>query len=100
MILDIVITNNVKIQTIMATQEQFEAVLSRIDTATTDIAADIRSLKEPITNAGLTQEIEDMILSKLDAAATKLEGIGAETPPPETGLEGEGPAPENPAGQV
>jgi hypothetical protein len=76
----------IKIKTIMATLQQFQAALDRIDAATTDIANDLTLLKEQITNAGLSAEVEAEVIAKLETAATKLEGIGAsvENPVPPT----------------
>lgn len=71
--------------TIMAKQEQFEAVLGRIDTATNKIAEQLRALKDQIANQGLPSEIEDQVLSRLETSATQLEAVGAspENPVPE-----------------
>lgn len=60
----------------MATLEQFEAALTRIDGATTNIANELQSLKDQIANQGLPSDVEANVLARLDAAATKLEGIG------------------------
>ncbi len=76
---------NDKTRKIMATVEQFEAALSRIDTATTNIASELQSLKDQIANQGLPSDVEANVLARLDAAATKLEGIGGnvENPVPD-----------------
>lgn len=79
---------NDKTNKIMATIEQFESALSRIDSATTNIANELQSLKDQIANQGLPGDVEANVLARLDAAATKLEGIGKtpENPvPDETG---------------
>lgn len=79
----------IKIKGLMATVEQFNAVLSRIDTATTDIANDIRELrdevKEALENAGVPSADEDGILSRLSTVADTLEAIAKdpENPTPE-----------------
>jgi hypothetical protein len=65
---------------IMATEEQFTALLQRIDTRTNGIAEELRLLKEDIKNSGLSKAKEDEILGKLEAQAVKLEGVGKETP--------------------
>lgn len=79
---------NIKIEKIMATEQEWLDVLSRIDVATTNIAEDIRSLKDQIAGQGLPQEVEDRIKAQLEAKATQLEGIAADTenpvPPPPT----------------
>lgn len=69
-------------QKIMATIEQFEAALTRIDTATTNIANQLRDLKDQIANQGLSTEVEESVLGRLETAATQLEAVGqsVETP--------------------
>lgn len=66
-------------------EEQFNAVLQRIDDATNGIAEQLRDLKGQIQGSGLSSEKEAEILGKLESAAGKLEGIGAnpENPTPE-----------------
>lgn len=70
----------------MPTQEQFESALQRIDDATTDIANDIRSLKDQIADQGLPKDVEESIFARLDNTAAKLEAIGAsvDNPVPDT----------------
>lgn len=70
---------HLKLDKIMATQEQFNQVITRIDEATNNIAADLRSLKDVIAGAGLPASVEDEVLARLDSAATKLEEVAAET---------------------
>jgi ABC-type transporter Mla subunit MlaD len=72
-------------KTQMATLEQFESALNRIDTATTGIADQLRDLKEQLTNAGLSADVEAQVLSRLETAATQLEAVGTsvENPVPE-----------------
>ncbi len=77
---------NLKLNAIMASQAQFDEALSRIDVATTNIAEDLRGLKDIIAGAGLPSDVEDQVLAKLENAATKLEAVAAETP--EAGTEG------------
>lgn len=69
-----------KLDKIMATQEQFNQVITRIDEATNNIAADLRSLKDVIAGAGLPASVEDEVLARLESAASKLEEVAAETP--------------------
>lgn len=66
--------------TIMATEEQFNALLTRIDNATTATAAELRDLKDQLLNQGLPKEVEDRIAARLEAAAVKLEAVGKEDP--------------------
>lgn len=70
---------------IMATLQEFETALLRIDNATTNIAEQLRDLKEQVTNAGLSAENEAQVLSRLETAATQLEAVGAsvENPVPD-----------------
>lgn len=65
---------------IMAKLEDFEAILNRVDEATNDIAAEMRDIKEELTNAGLPADVEDSVLARLEATAQKLEAIAGETP--------------------
>lgn len=73
----------------MATLEQFQGILTRIDSATTNIAADIRKIKDQITGQGLPSDVEEDILAQLEAKAVALESIAAETPEDEEPVEGE-----------
>lgn len=66
--------------TIMATEEQFLALIQRIDTATDGVAAELRALKDEIKNSGMSKEKEDSVLNKLESTATKLEAVGKEDP--------------------
>ena len=66
----------------MGALEDFEAVLGRIDTATNDVAADLRKLRDDLANAGLSVEQEAAVLGKLDAAATALEAVAADPADP------------------
>lgn len=70
-------------QSNMATEEQFNALLNRIDAATNDIAAELRSLKDKIAGGGLDAATEAQVLARLGAAADKLENTGKEDVPPE-----------------
>lgn len=64
----------------MATkQEQFDAALAKIDAATSDIADDLRRLKEEIANGDVSQES----LDRLTANADTLDALGKTTPNPE-----------------
>ena len=59
-----------------ASIEQFESALARIDTATTNIAVQLRDLKDQIANQGLSADVESQVLSRLETAATQLEAVG------------------------
>jgi chromosome segregation ATPase len=67
---------NLKLDKIMADLAQFEAALSRIDTATTNIANQLRDLKDQIANQGLSAEVEAQVLTRLETAASQLEQVG------------------------
>lgn len=69
---------------IMASLEQFQSALDRIDAATTKIAGQLRDLKDQITNAGLPAELEQQVLTRLETSATQLEAVGTsvENPAP------------------
>lgn len=56
--------------------EQFSEVLNRIDLATTNIANELRDIKDQVKKYGLPAEAEQNIFARLEAAADKLESIG------------------------
>lgn len=58
---------------LMATQEQVNAVVARIDTALAGIRADIETIKAAHP---------DIDLSALESKVSDLEGLDAENPPP------------------
>jgi hypothetical protein len=68
--------------------ERFETVLSEIDTATTEIAAELTALRDQLAAGGLTPEQEAEVLTKLEAAATRLKGIAADPEAPVPPVEG------------
>lgn len=71
-----------RLTTLEARMNDFDTSLSRIDAATTDVANDLRELREQLaTGQTVTQEQ----LARLAAAADRLEGIAAdpENPVPE-----------------
>lgn len=72
------------LQTIMATQAEFEAQLSRIDASTTAsaaaaaaIKANMEALKTEIANAGLTKDQEASLLAKVSASGDTAEALSA-----------------------
>lgn len=71
----------------MTVNERIQASLTRIDTATNNIAEDIRGLKTKLEEGGATEEV----LAGLESAAATLEGIAASTEDPVPG-DGGGPA--------
>lgn len=76
----------VKVDKIMASQADFDAKLTRIDTATDQIAAELKALADQVRNGGLTAAQEQAVADALEAKATRLEGIAADpnnvVPPP------------------
>jgi DNA-directed RNA polymerase specialized sigma subunit len=61
---------------LMAAIDDLRALLQRVDTATTEIAADIQVLKDKI-GTQMTQADVDEVKAGLEAAATKLESTAA-----------------------
>lgn len=88
-----------KLESIMATNEEFAAVIGRIDTATDNIAADILRLKakveELIAAAGLSGADEAALLANFDRIAANAEAIASSTEDPAPEPEPE-PTPEEP----
>ncbi len=66
----------------MNRQERLEAAVSRLGAATDEIASDLKSLRDEITQGNLS----DASLDKLDANISSLEALGRdpENPVPET----------------
>lgn len=89
-ILKLVTDNNLKIKTIMATQqERFDALMARLDTVSNDIAADYAQLIEEAKKGQVSEES----FAKAEANIAKLEALGAsvENPVPEDPGTGENP---------
>lgn len=63
----------------MATLQDFQTALDRVNAATTTIAERIRTLEESISNMGLTAEQEQQIHTQLTGIADGLEQM-AQTP--------------------
>lgn len=66
----------------MGLEEDFQAVINRIDGATNKIAQKLKDLADQIKGQGLPASIESQILLDLQGEASKLEGIGATDPVP------------------
>lgn len=82
-------------QKIMSLQEDFQAVINRIDAATSKIAAKIMLLAEQIKGKGLSAADESAFLLAFQEEAAKLEGIGAtDTVPVADPIPVPGPIPE------
>ncbi len=65
--------------TIMAAVDDLKAILVRIDTATNDIAADLKAIKAKI-GTGMSDADVAEVTAGLEAAAQKLESLDAENP--------------------
>lgn len=66
---------------IVTNNERIAAALERIDTATNNVAADIKNIKDELAAKG----VDPALLERLDTAATTLEGIAASTEDPVPG---------------
>lgn len=64
---------------IMAAVDDLKAILARIDTATTNIAADLTAIKAKI-GTGMTDAEVAEVQAGLEAAASRLEALDAENP--------------------
>jgi septal ring factor EnvC (AmiA/AmiB activator) len=77
---------------IMADIQAFETALTRIDAATTNIANQLRELKDQLANQGLPADVENTVLARLESAASQLEAVGQSVenpvPPVEPPIEG------------
>ena len=71
-----------QIQTIMATLQDFNDLLTRVDVATTNIAEDLKRLAAQVEAGGLSEADEAEISEALKLAAEKLEAVAAVTPEP------------------
>lgn len=63
----------------MAAVDDLKAILGRIDTATTNIAADLTAIKAKI-GTGMSDADVAEVTAGLEAAAEKLEALDAENP--------------------
>ena len=75
---DWIIELQLKQEQIMATQTQFDERMSKIDAATTEIAADLKKLRDDLAAGGA---VSDANLAVLDAKIAVLDAMGKE---PET----------------
>ena len=64
---------------IMAAVDDLKAILGRIDTATTNIAADLTAIKAKI-GTGMSEADVAEVTAGLEAAAARLESLDAENP--------------------
>ena len=71
-----------KIESIMATLQDFKDLLTRVDAATTNIAEDLKRLAAQVEAGGLSEKDEFEISEALKLAAEKLEAVAAVNPEP------------------
>jgi hypothetical protein len=64
---------------LMAAVDDLKAILGRIDTATTNIAADLTAIKAKI-GTGMSDADVAEVTAGLEAAASRLEALDAENP--------------------
>lgn len=80
--LDMLKNQGRKIEIIMANLQDFKDLLTRVDTATNNIAEDLKRLAAQVEAGGLTQKDEFEISEALKLAAEKLEAVAAVNPEP------------------
>lgn len=68
------ILNYLKTKKLMSTQERVDAALGRLDEATTEIASDLKKLRDEIAAGNVSEES----LAKLDENVATLEKLGQE----------------------
>jgi hypothetical protein len=62
----------------MATKQDFNDLVTAVNTATNNIATRIAALEAKIASGGLTAEEEQSVLSELGSVRTALEALGAD----------------------
>lgn len=62
----------------MATKDQVDHLVSRLDTATNTVAATLKDLRDKLAAGGLTAEEEAAAITSLDGAIARLESLGAD----------------------
>lgn len=80
--LDMLKNQGRQIESIMANLQDFKDLLTRVDTATNNIAEDLKRLAAQVEAGGLTQKDEFEISEALKLAAEKLEAVAAVNPEP------------------
>lgn len=63
---------------IMATQEEFNEILSQIDSETTRVADKVQQLMDQLATGGMSADQEAQVKADLQAQLDKLRGIGAD----------------------
>jgi hypothetical protein len=81
--LDMLKNQSQNINIIMANLQEFKDLLTRVDAATNNIAADLVRLADQIAAGGLSEKDEAEISAALKLAAEKLEEVAAVNPEPE-----------------
>lgn len=69
----------------MASKDQFDALVSRLDAASNKLAATLQELRDKLAAGGMTAEEEAAAVATLDNSIKALEALGAdpENPVPE-----------------
>ena len=62
----------------MASEQDVQALVARLDTATNSVAATLQTLRDQIADGGLTKEQEAAAIANLDGAIARLEALGAD----------------------
>lgn len=70
--------DQLKKELLMATQEQADQIVSRLNTVTNKMADELTALRGQIKAQGLPQAAEDSLLAALDTNISKLEALGAD----------------------
>jgi chromosome segregation ATPase len=65
-----------KVDHVTTQNDRLTAALATINTATNNIAADLRALKAKIAEG----QVDETVLAGIEAAATQLDAVAAETP--------------------
>lgn len=78
--LDMLKNQGQQIQIIMTTLQEFKDLLARIEAATNNVAADLKTLADKVAAGGLTEAEETEISEALKLAAEKLEAVAAVNP--------------------
>jgi hypothetical protein len=66
----------------MATEQEMDALIERLNAATNKLAATLKDLRDQLAAGGLTQEQEAAAVAKLDSAIASLEAMGADPQQP------------------
>jgi len=71
---------NERLDLIMATEADFAARITAMETATTNLAAAFQALRDQLATGGISSGAEEAFLATFDAKIAALNAIGAPTP--------------------